>query len=53
MLGLHLNTVTSWRSRAATDWTAYLQARASGRTTGQPGSTAARVNGSYAAPTSE
>ncbi|MEU1288005.1 hypothetical protein [Kitasatospora sp. NPDC005856] len=31
MLGLHLNTVTRWRARAATDWTAYLQARAADR----------------------
>ncbi|MFB8242673.1 hypothetical protein ACFC58_39690 [Kitasatospora purpeofusca] len=27
MLGLHPVTATRWRSRAATDWTAYLQAR--------------------------
>ncbi|MFJ6384637.1 helix-turn-helix domain-containing protein [Kitasatospora sp. NPDC092039] len=31
ILGLHLNTVTRWRARAATDWTAYLQAWAAGR----------------------
>lgn len=34
MLGLHPITVTKWRSRAATDWTAYLQAR------NEPGGTA-------------
>jgi hypothetical protein len=27
LLGLHLSTVTRWRSRAVTDWTAYLEAR--------------------------
>ncbi|MFJ5927567.1 hypothetical protein ACIQF6_33730 [Kitasatospora sp. NPDC092948] len=31
MLGLNLITLTRWRARAATDWTAYLQARSSGR----------------------
>ncbi|MDH6710641.1 hypothetical protein P3T27_007391 [Kitasatospora sp. MAA19] len=52
MLGLHLNTVTRWRSRAATDWTAYLQAWTSSRTAGQPESAAARVNQTGATPTS-
>ncbi|MFI6850509.1 hypothetical protein OG535_40355 [Kitasatospora sp. NBC_00085] len=27
LLGLHVNTAVRWRRRAATDWTAYLQAR--------------------------
>ncbi|MFG2697229.1 hypothetical protein [Kitasatospora sp. NPDC048407] len=31
MLGLSLSTLTRWRARAVTDWTAYLQARTSGR----------------------
>ncbi|MFI6402302.1 helix-turn-helix domain-containing protein [Streptomyces sp. NPDC050548] len=31
LLGLHLSTVTRWRSRAVTDWTAYLEARAFSR----------------------
>ncbi|MFF2751340.1 hypothetical protein ACFVVA_38115 [Kitasatospora sp. NPDC058048] len=31
MLGLNLITLTRWRARAATDWTAYLQARTSHR----------------------
>ncbi|MEU6974035.1 hypothetical protein AB0A71_41230 [Kitasatospora aureofaciens] len=29
MLGLHTNTLVKWRRRAATDWTAYLEARQS------------------------
>ncbi|MEU3558504.1 hypothetical protein [Kitasatospora sp. NPDC006786] len=31
MLGLDLSTLTRWHSRAATDWTAYLQARGAAR----------------------
>lgn len=27
MLGLHVITAQQWRRRAATDWTAYLEAR--------------------------
>ncbi|KDN80518.1 hypothetical protein [Kitasatospora cheerisanensis] len=41
MLGLHLITVTKWRTRAATDWTAYLQARAADRRTRRSGPEAA------------
>ncbi|MFF2549118.1 hypothetical protein ACFVUY_42055 [Kitasatospora sp. NPDC058063] len=33
MLGLHVVTAQQWRRRAATDWTAYLQARRSNPTT--------------------
>ncbi|WP_374222914.1 helix-turn-helix domain-containing protein [Streptomyces sp. MBT65] len=42
LLGLHLNTVTRWRSRAVTDWTAYLEARTSSRAAAgcEPGSRA-------------
>jgi hypothetical protein len=42
LLGLHLNTVTRWRSRAVTDWTAYLAARAADRSTTVPHTPAPR-----------
>lgn len=34
MLGLHAITAQQWRRRAATDWTAYLQARAASQVSG-------------------
>ncbi|MFG2785943.1 helix-turn-helix domain-containing protein [Streptomyces prunicolor] len=42
LLGLHLNTVTRWRSRAVTDWTVYLAARAADRSTTVPHTPAPR-----------
>lgn len=50
MLGLHLNTVRRGRSRAVTDWTAYLQARASSRAAPHLdyGTSPARVNPKHA-----
>ncbi|MFB7909908.1 hypothetical protein ACFC1T_26075 [Kitasatospora sp. NPDC056076] len=55
MLGLNLSTLTRWRARAATDWTAYLQARTTARTAGnRPGARApgpAPVNPVDATPT--
>ncbi|MQS15866.1 hypothetical protein F7Q99_27300 [Streptomyces kaniharaensis] len=41
MLGLNLITLTRWRARAATDWTAYLQARTSNRAATHRGSATA------------
>ncbi|MFE3073570.1 hypothetical protein [Streptomyces sp. NPDC059247] len=37
MLGIHPITAAQWRRRAATDWTAYLQARQLALTTGPQG----------------
>ncbi|MEV6734845.1 hypothetical protein [Streptomyces sp. NPDC051364] len=34
MLGLHPVTAAQWRQRAATDWTAYLEARSTSRAPG-------------------
>ncbi|MGW6981118.1 hypothetical protein ACWGE1_16960 [Streptomyces sp. NPDC054932] len=34
MLGLHLITAQQWRRRAATDWTAHLEARSTSRAPG-------------------
>ncbi|MFC9759981.1 hypothetical protein [Streptomyces sp. NPDC056921] len=36
LLGLHAVTAEHWRRRAATDWTAYLEARMSTRDGGPP-----------------
>ncbi|MFE7403602.1 hypothetical protein [Streptomyces sp. NPDC057557] len=40
LLGFHGITAEQWRRRAATDWTAYLQARMSTRNCGAPVPTA-------------
>ncbi|MFF4344304.1 hypothetical protein ACFY00_30795 [Kitasatospora sp. NPDC001540] len=51
LLGLHITTVVKWRQRAATDWTAYLQARTTSRSQGSGTSALSPVNAGNGPPT--